>query len=276
MSTSGRDFHLQPTYKQHTAVDDKAGVVVDVDLTTGEANEGKQLMEQVERVEEATGKKIETLTADAGYGHSRNYEQLEQRGTRAVIPPQRQRSKPPRIPSRRFKYDGKHQVVHCPKGKVLTRRNRSEQLGGYFYRTAAKVCRDCPLRGRCLSASAKTRTIFLADGYEALLRARRMRGRWDEKMIMDYKRHRWLVEGRHGEAKTQHGLARAVRRGLDNVAIQVYLTAAVMNLKRLARALSRLFRLSVLHSSCIKALLPPCGAIFIKPRTPALFLCKGC
>ena len=38
----------------------------------------------------------------------------------------------------------------------------------------------------------------------------------------------------HGEAKTQHGLRRAVRRGLDNVSIQAYLTAAVINLKRLA------------------------------------------
>ena len=37
----------------------------------------------------------------------------------------------------------------------------------------------------------------------------------------------------HGEAKTQHGLRRAVRRGLSNVAIQAYLTAAVINLKRL-------------------------------------------
>jgi len=51
-----------------------------------------------------------------------------------------------------------------------------------------------------------------------------------------YNRHRNLVEGVHGEAKTQHGLRRAVRRGLFNVAIQVYLTAAVMNLKRLAKA----------------------------------------
>ena len=51
-----------------------------------------------------------------------------------------------------------------------------------------------------------------------------------------YVRHRWRVEGVHGQAKTQHGLRRAIRRGLDNVAIQVYLTAAVMNLKRLAMA----------------------------------------
>lgn len=49
-------------------------------------------------------------------------------------------------------------------------------------------------------------------------------------------RHRWRVEGIHGEAKTQHGLRRAARRGLWTVSIQVYLTAAVMNLKRLAVA----------------------------------------
>ena len=56
----------------------------------------------------------------------------------------------------------------------------------------------------------------------------------DQKFVSIYKRHQWKVEGMHGEAKTRHGLRRAVRRGLSNVAIQVYLTAAVINLKRLA------------------------------------------
>jgi DDE family transposase len=42
------------------------------------------------------------------------------------------------------------------------------------------------------------------------------------------------VEGFHGEAKTWHGLARAARRGLANMQIQAYLTAAAINLKRLA------------------------------------------
>ena len=43
----------------------------------------------------------------------------------------------------------------------------------------------------------------------------------------------WL----RGEAKTWHGLARAVRRGLQNMRIQAFLTAAAVNLKRLAAAL---------------------------------------
>ena len=40
----------------------------------------------------------------------------------------------------------------------------------------------------------------------------------------------------------QHGLRRAVRRGLANVAIQAYLTAAVINLKRLVTFADGLYR----------------------------------
>ena len=70
------------------------------------------------------------------------------------------------------------------------------------------------------------------------------RRRWqnrDENIRDKYTRHKWRVEGIHGEAKTQHGLRRAARRGLANVAIQVYLTAMVMNLKRLATLLCLFF-----------------------------------
>ena len=73
------------------------------------------------------------------------------------------------------------------------------------------------------------------NGHEALLRARRRKVKsWDKTTYELYLRHKWRVEGAHGEAKTLHGLRRAVRRGLWNVAIQMYLTATVMNLKRLA------------------------------------------
>jgi hypothetical protein len=80
--------------------------------------------------------------------------------------------------------------------------------------------------------------VLIVPGYAALLRARRRRGRWSERWREAYRGHRCLVEGVHGEAKTQHGLGRAVRWGLANMAIQVYLIAAVINLKRLARAMA--------------------------------------
>jgi hypothetical protein len=109
-------------------------------------------------------------------------------------------------------------------------------------------------------------TLFAAHSQDQIhfnrrrLRARRRKLRgWDDHIRRLYDRHRYLVEGIHGEAKTQHGLRRAVRRGLENVAIQVYLTAVVINLKRLVTASLRpiyhwFYLLSCVATNIYKAL----------------------
>jgi IS5 family transposase len=82
--------------------------------------------------------------------------------------------------------------------------------------------------------------MVIGEHFTALLRARRKKERgWDQATRDLYDRHRWRVEGAHGRAKVHHGLRRAARRGIDNIAIQAYLAAAVMNLKVLAAAASR-------------------------------------
>ena len=240
LATSSNDYHMEPSYKQHTAVDDRAGIIVDVSVSSGEESEGTRLLEQIERVEEATGKTIKTATADRGYAHPKNYASLEERGTLALIPPQKEPSRSRSIPRRRFKYDAKKQIVRCPGGKRLRQSYRSRQ--GWVYRARMCDCRACPLKSRCLPPSATSRTILIVDGYEAWLRARRRKHRWDDATREIYGRHKWQVEGVHGEAKTQHGLRRAVRRGMENVSIQVYLTAVVLNLKRLAALIFALWR----------------------------------
>jgi hypothetical protein len=235
-ATSCRSFHLEPTYKQHTAVDDQAGVIVDVALETGEASEGAQLLAQVARVAEQTGILPCTVTADTGYAHPANYEALEQLGIAAVIPPPRvSRRQYERLPAQRFRYDAVHQRMRCPGGCILRPARTTDR--GTIFRARGADCRACPLRVRCLPPSVTARQQLIVPGYEALLRARRYKARgWDVETVDAYRRHRWRVEGVHGEAKTRHGLRRAVRRGLTQVAIQMYLTAAVINLKRLAKA----------------------------------------
>lgn len=231
MTTSSKENRMEPCYKQHSAVDDKAGVVVGVEVTTGEVNEGGKLLEMVESVENATGNKVNCVTGDAGYAHPHNYRVLEERGTDAVIPPQNMGRARKGMHISRFKYDSQNDVVRCPAGKKLCRATPAKN--GWKYRAKRRDCRGCRFESECVPASAKVRTILIVDGYPSLLRARRRHTRWDNEHTI-YNRHRFRVEGMHGEAKTQHGLRRAVRRGLANVAIQVYLTAAVINLKRLA------------------------------------------
>lgn len=242
IATSSHDRRMEPCFKQHTAVDDKAGVILDVAVTTGEDSEGKQLLEQVARVEANTGREVKTVTADAGYAHPRNYAELAGRKIDAVIPPQREPGLASKLPARRFKYDARHKQVRCPGGKTL-HPGKAKDDGSTIYKSRRCDCRNCVLRKRCIPASSLHRTIRIVHGYEALLRARRRKARgWNAETIELYHRHQWRVEGKHGEAKTAHGLRRAVRRGRWNVAIQAYLTAAVMNLKCLAALLLMLFR----------------------------------
>jgi transposase len=247
LARSSRRDRFKPRYKQHTAVDDKSGVVVDVDVTTGKTNEGPRLVGQLERVETATGVPPSRVTADAGYANSENYRILAERGVDAVIPVQPERDRGRGIPIRKFKYDAKHDVVRCPMRKTLRRSHRGRQ--GWNYAASTKDCRACKLKAQCVPPTGTRRKVLIIFGYVALLKARRRWRNRDDETRGHYRRHRWRVEGKHAEAKGQHGLGRAVRRGLGEVSIQVFMTAAAMNLKRMAALfmlilmnLSRIYR----------------------------------
>ena len=231
LATTARNKRLEPCYKQHTAVDDMKGVILDVEVTTGEVNEGDRIEDQVDAVQEIPGAKVATVTADAGYAYAKVYGGLERRGIDALIPAKAEPIRSP-VPLRRFRYDAKHDILKCPRGRIL-RPQRRLKHGRFFY-SRAKDCRRCDLRRLCLSGGRANKAVVVGDDYPALLRARRRRLRWSQEDHRLYQRHRWRSEGFHGEAKTWHGLARAVRRGLANMRIQAYMTAAAINLKRLA------------------------------------------
>ena len=88
MATASR-APLRPCYKQHTAVDDHAGVVVDVEIVTGEEHDTGRFEERLDIIEETLGAAPERITADAAYGVGRIYAVLDDRRIEAVIPPMR-------------------------------------------------------------------------------------------------------------------------------------------------------------------------------------------
>lgn len=232
MATNGRNRRLEPAYKQHGVVDDVFGVILDVEITTGEVNEGQEILNRLDAVADTTGATIKVATADAGYAYAKVFGGLERRGITAVIPTKAEpvRSK---VPLRQFRYDARHDHVKCPRGQIL-QPNRTKIPHGRFFASKAVDCAGCDLAAICLSPSRVTKAVVIVHDYPALLRARRRREQWGAEDKRLYQRHRWRSEGFHGEAKTWHGLARAVRRGLANMRIQAYLTAAAINLKRLA------------------------------------------
>lgn len=233
MATSGRNRRLEPSYKQHSVVDDERGVVLDLEVTTGEVNEGEQMLERLDAAAAATGAPIATVTADAGYAYGKIFGGLERRNIAAVIPTKAEPIRSP-VPLRRFRFDPRNDIVKCPRGRIL--RPGAPVKHGRFFHARQRDCVRCDLAALCISKGRKVKSVVIGADHPALLRARRRRERWSEEDNRLYQRHRWRSEGYHGEAKTWHGLARAVRRGLQNMRIQAYLTAAAVNLKRLAAA----------------------------------------
>jgi transposase len=119
MATNARNRRLEPCYKQHAVVDDVRGVIVDVEVTTGEINEGQLIEERVDAAMVTTGVEITTVTADAGYAYAKVYGAMERRGIDAVIPA---KADPMRsaVPLRRFKFNPRTDRVKCPQGKILS------------------------------------------------------------------------------------------------------------------------------------------------------------
>lgn len=237
MATNAARQQLLPSYKQHTAVDDHKGVIVDVEVVTGEEGDASRMAERLDVIETLLGRRPGAVTADKAYGIGRIYQDLATREIEALIPPQplTRRDGAKVFPARRFRYDALHDILRCPARQVLTPSTPSKN--GRVFRAKAAICRACPLRALCLPDHASARKINIAKHHVATLRARRKRRDWGEVETNLYTRHRWLVEGVHGLAKTLHGMARAARRGLENMKIQALLTATAINLKRLAKAL---------------------------------------
>ena len=172
MATSARQRRLEPSYKRHTAFDDETGVVLDVAVTTGEINEGTELVPALDRIEALTGVPVLVATADAGYADAKVYGKLEGRKTAAVIPPKAEPIRSP-MPMRRFRYDAEHDIPKYPRGKVLKVGRAVKH--GRFFTSRAKDCRNCDLAGLCLSPGRANKAVVLGDDYPALPRARRRR-----------------------------------------------------------------------------------------------------
>ena len=236
---------FEPSYKHHAAVDDERGVVLDVSVTEGTRNEREMMASHIEAVSELSGRAPELVTADSGYAYSKVYAALEGRGVSALIPAKKEPTQS-RVPLRRFRYDARHDLVKCPRGKKL-RPRRSEERGRY-YGSRTRDRAGCALRADCLPQARSSKEVLIPNAYLALLRARRRHARWGEEERLLWRRHMFCSEGYHGEAKSWHGLGWAVRRGLENVRIQSYLTAIAVNLKRLAAAFAA--RIFVLWRAC--------------------------
>ena len=229
------DGSKQPGYKGHMVVDDRSRVVLAIEVTPANVNEGGRLVGLVEAAQEQLDGPPEAVCADTAYASGDNAQLCENQGVVLISPPAKPRNQRSheQFTIEQFRYDESQDQFICPQGKVLVKVGR---CGGkkkrFKYRASVTDCRGCALKEQC--TKAPQRWLNVGEHHGALVRLRGASQKDEFKSL--YRRRAPVIEGLFAEGKQWHGLRRAWRRGMRKMRIQCLLVAAVLNLKRLAAA----------------------------------------
>lgn len=224
-------------YLGHVTLDTSHGIILDAFATPGNVNDHEPYIARLKRIKERFPLQLREAAADKGYDYAQVHKGLEGLGLTGYIPRyERRAGSGERFAVQAFTYDPKADQYHCPAGASLRLTHVDSRKLYKVYAARTADCKTCRLRDRCISASVRFRRLFRPIYQDALDRAEARTH--DERYRQLQRLRRTWCEGTFATMKDRHGLRRAMRRGLEKVSEQVLLTAAAMNIKRLALAMA--------------------------------------
>jgi len=221
------------SYKAHLTTE-ASGFITAVAVSSNAVHDTNMLPQLLPRHRKHVGNP-HLIVGDSHYGSFEALSYLQDQGIRTVIPPIGPRNRPHHYPKTLFHYDKEQDLFICPRGKKLPRQCKSHRTNQIIYRAKKEECNLCPDRKRCIdSTRAIARQVTRYDG-DQIEKAQVLYDSALGKELM--KKRKTAIEGTFAQAKSFHGLKRAKFRGKEKMEIQLLLTAAVINLKKLlARA----------------------------------------
>jgi transposase len=241
VSTTDRDAQIssrpgrphQLAHKAHFGVDGgQARVITAVEVRPATEGDGQASQAMLDRHQQVVGRAVSELVADSGYSTEDTHQACAARGVQPVLASIQRGGRRGVFPSQEFKYVPESDHYLCPAGQVLRPALKHPARGTTMYMAARGTCAGCPLKAQCAPGKNERRI------------ARRWNQEvWDQAAVFSksrqgrrlMRRRGAVIEPVIGDLKTKHGLARAQFRGHGNLQIQALLTAAVLNLKALAR-----------------------------------------
>lgn len=257
-----------PNYTPLATTDAHRGFIVDCEVTA-DVNEGPQLVESVDRIQETFGQKPEKMLTDAGNNGGQIQAAMEQRGVEFYAPVESSQPQPgnpahrddptqpvpadqwPQLPRNNqgqldkscFVYDAQHDQHYCPQGQPLPfEKTKHHQRGGQrlvkrVYR--CPTCAGCPLAAACLSAKNQQGRTITRDDYEEV-RERTAARMATESARQLYNQRPRIAETTFGLLKRVMGLRQFLLRGLEKVKTEWRWACTAFNLGKLVRELAKL------------------------------------
>jgi transposase len=216
-------------YKAHVLTDHDNEFVLAVTATPANVPDGPEAAGLVTAAKRA-GVTVREMLGDTAYGDGDTRVAVEAAGVKVTA-----KTQPPATTGKFLKtdfvIDPDAPSARCPAGNTTTtvfwqRDHKRRRVIALQF--AAEVCGVCPLR-ECCTTSPKGRRLVLNFHEARLQAARAEQARPSTRRKL---KRRALVERKLAELK-MHGLGKARYRGQRKVLLQIRLTAALVNLKKL-------------------------------------------
>lgn len=221
-------------YNVQIAVDDKHKLIVASEVVN-DGNDTGQLYPMAKAAKEALGAETLQAVADVGYYNGAALKACEDDAIVAYVPQAERTGRlkaQGRFTHEEFSYDATTDAYRCPAGALLhPTPSRKTNTGGRIeirYVSRKATCDACPLRARCVTDKAPTRTIYRWE-HEDVIERHRQRMKGADAVI---RRRAGLVEHPFGTLKCRAGYRHFLVRGFNKVRGEWSLMALCYNFTR--------------------------------------------
>jgi transposase len=229
----GKHGRFYVGYMLDVAVDADSELITAINVLPANGAEAADAVTLIEQEESAQGNDVEGVSIDgAGYNGPVLRELSDPEGLNLdVTVPTPEMPTSTKFGPERFSLNVLG-ALECPAGQTTKSRDKVEE--GYKYRFTPKQCAGCSLRGECLQKSEGRGGRSVIKNEHEVEYAKAQAKTKTAEYAATRKTHP-RIERKLADLTRNHGARRAVYRGLWKVRIQAFMTAMVVNVKRMIR-----------------------------------------
>jgi transposase len=219
-------------YNVQSVADDKNGLIVHAEAVN-DVTDKHQFARQIQQAHETLGKPSQAACADAGYADTDELAKIDVKGTKVIVPSQRQALHAGAAPfcKQAFEYDKDRDCYYCPEGHRLRLSQIYKKTGNKYYTiTDRKICYNCRHWGVCTTSKFGRRLVRLHNEQIKERLEAQYEAAESQKI---YQRRKARVEHPFGHIKKNLKTDAFVIRGRDGVQAETSLLATCFNLARM-------------------------------------------
>ena len=222
-------------YLNHQTIDGGSGIITDVHVTSANTTDHQHHANRIKYQIGKFGFNTKEVGADAGYDEPEIHAVALERNIKTYIPRKDRAIKEADGTYRRddFQYDSRQDVYICPNGCVLKFSTFKKGRGTKRYASKISDCRNCPLKGKCLSGKKNIR--YIERSYYWTQYEKQHENDTTERYMEVQRLRKIWCEGTFSHQKARHCMIRAKMRGIAQTTGQCLLSACAVNLKRMIK-----------------------------------------